>query len=138
MRRATGIAGILAVVGLEACVTGAPSDRSGRRADQPSPETQQVTFQLIKSTLECFQGTRPVPGRVVLVGVFSAPGAPVEVFDSASTPGNEAAISCAIAEGPRQKSPQAPPSPFVRFSIVFPGGPEDIRIDFPETAPPRK
>lgn len=137
MRRATRIATMLAALDLAACVTGSPSNRS-RRADEPSAETQQVTFQLIKSTLECFRGTRPAPGKIVLVGVFSAPGSPVEVFDSASTPGNEAAISCAIAEGARQKSPQAPPSRYVRYYIVFPGGPEDIRVDFPTTPPPRK
>jgi hypothetical protein len=85
--------GTVALLALASCATGTPPDKTPRRPDQPSAETQQVTFLLIKSTLECFGGVggRPAPGRVVLVGVFSAPGAPVELFDSESTPGNEAA-----------------------------------------------
>src|SRR5262249_22531662 len=82
--------GVAALLGLAACATGSPSDRAGPRPGEPSAETQRVTFALIKSTLECFGKHRPVhPGKVILVGVFSAPGSPLEVFDSDSTPGNE-------------------------------------------------
>jgi hypothetical protein len=132
------LAGLVFLVALEACATGASSRENTPRPNEPSAETQQVTFQLIKSTLECFGGKRPAPGKIVLVGVFSAPSDPIEVFDSASTPGNEEAIARAIREGARQRSPKAPPSPFVRYFIVFPGGPESIRIDFPKTSPPRR
>lgn len=132
------LAGLLGLAALEACATGSSSKENTPRPNEPSAETQQVAFQLIKSTLECFGGKRPAPGKIVLVGIFSAPGDPIEVFDSASTPGNEAAIACAIREGARQRSPKAPPSPFVRYYIVFPGGAEDIRIDFPKTSPPRR
>jgi hypothetical protein len=128
-----------AATALAACGTGSTAGRDTAPGGEPSTETQQVAFALIKTTLECFGKNRPVhQGKVVLVGAFSAPGSPVEVYDSESTPGNEAAIACSIKEGSRQRSPQVSPSRFVRYYIVFPGSPEDIRIDFPTTAPSRK
>ena len=69
---------------------------------------------------------------------FSAAGGPIHVFDSESTPGNERAIACAISQGGKLPSPPSPPSRFVRYVIVFPGGPEDIVIDFPKASPPRR
>jgi hypothetical protein len=74
----------------------------------------------------------------VLAAEFREPGIPIQVFDSQSTPGNEQAIACAISQGGKLLSPSSPPSPFVRFVIVIPGGPEDIVIDFPKTSPPRR
>jgi hypothetical protein len=128
----------MGLVVLEGCATGSSPKNNAPIPGEPSAETQQVAFELIKSTLECFGGKRPAPGRIVLVGIFSAPGDPIDVFDSASSPGNEVAIACAIKEGARQRIPKGPPSRFVRYYIVFPGGPEDIRIDFPKESPPRR
>ena len=139
MTRAAQSAGLLVLLAFGACTSRSTSDRARARPSEPSAETQRVTFALIKSTLECLAKNRPVrTGKVVLIGAFSAPGSPVEVFDSESTPGNEAAVSCSITEGARQQSPQAPPSGFVRYSILVPGGTEDVRIEFPKTPPPRK
>ena len=87
----------------------------------------------------CLKFNQPVrPGKVVLAGAFSTPGAPMEVFDSESTPGNERAISCAIEQSRKVKSPPSPPSRFIRYFLFFPGGAKDVRFDFPDSEPARK
>ena len=47
-------------------------------------------------------------------------------------------IACAAEQAHRVKSPRSPPSRFLWYSIVFPGGPDDIRIMFPPDEPPHK
>ena len=127
------------LLGLGGCAAQSTSDRAGAPPSAPSHETQLITFALIKSTVLCLAKNRPVhPGQVVLGGAFSDPGEPVEVFDSDSTPGNEAAIRCAITEGARQRSPRDPPSRFVLYFIDVPGRPEDVKIVFPNESPQRK
>jgi hypothetical protein len=129
----------ICTLSVASCVTGAPPAGQKPRMRAPSPETQRVVFELIKGTLECFpRGQRPAPGVIILVGAFGAPGEPVELYDSESTPGNETAIDCAIARAAQQRSPGSPPSRFVRYRLVFPGSARDIVIDFPTKAPPRR
>jgi hypothetical protein len=122
---------------IAACASQSQPPPRTAKANDLNMETQRVAFELVKTTLLCFEG-RPTPGKVVMAAEFSTPGSPIQVFDSESTPGNEAAIRCAIEKGSKLRSPQAPPSPFVRYMMVFPGGPEDIVFDFPKTSPPRK
>jgi hypothetical protein len=98
-----------------------------------------VAFDLVQVALICLKFNQPIrPGKVVLVGAFSTPGAPMEVFDSESTPGNERAISCAIEQSRKVKSPPSPPSRFIRYFLFFPGGAKDVRFDFPDSEPARK
>jgi hypothetical protein len=121
------------------CTASSGASRSPKSAPGPNAETQRVTFRLIEATALCVGAYRPpTPGKIVIGAEFQAPGTPIQVFDSASSPGNEQAIACAISQGGKLPSPSSPPSPFVRFVIVIPGGPEDIVIDFPKTSPPRR
>jgi hypothetical protein len=130
-------AGLL-VTAIAACANQSASTPSTHGRGAPNAETQQISFDLVKATLTCFQARRPSPGKVVMGAEFYAPGSPIHVFDSESTPGNEDAIRCAIEKGNRLSSPPSPPSRFLVYEIVFPGGPEDIRFNFPQTSPPRR
>ena len=129
---------VLLVCAIAACGSQSQSRRPAAETGAPNIETQQISFELVKTTLTCFQSRKPTPGKVVMGAEFSAPGSPIQVFDSESTPGNEEAIRCAIERGSRFSSPQSPPSRFLRYVIVFPGGPEDIVFDFPKSSPPRR
>jgi hypothetical protein len=126
---------------LAACAT-PQQTASPRRQSRPlgaDTETQKAAFDLIQITLICLAHNKPIhPGKIILAGVFAEPGAPVKVFDSESTPGNERGIACAAEQAYRVKSPRSPPSRFVWYYIVFPGGPKDIRIMFPPDEPPHK
>lgn len=98
-----------------------------------------MAFDLVQVTLICLKFNQPVrPGTIALVGAFSTPGEPMEVFDSESTPGNERAIACAIEQAARIKSPPSPPSRFIRYFLHFPGGAEDVRFNFTDAEPIRK
>ena len=130
------LAGHVAFVALEACATGSSPKENAPRPNQPSAETQQVTFQLI-SILECFGGERPAPGRIVLVGIFSAPGDPIEVFDG-EHPWKRGSD---FVRDQRRRTAAKPEGATIALRPLPDGvswGPEDIRIDFPKTSPPRR
>lgn len=126
---------LLLVCTIVGCASQPEPRRSGA---EPDAETQRISFELVSATLTCFQSRKPAPGKVVMGAEFSAPGTPIAVFDSESTPGNEEAIRCAIERGGNLRSPKTPPSRFLLYVIVFPGGPEDIRFNFPQSPPPRR
>jgi hypothetical protein len=133
----TCIVAILCVLG--ACATSTPPSKQSVDRRLPNQETQKVAFDLVQVALICIKFNQPVrPGKVVLVGAFTTPGASMEIFDSESTPGNERAISCAIEQSRRVKSPPSPPSRFIRYFLYFPGSAKDIRFDFPDVEPTRK
>jgi hypothetical protein len=124
---------------LVGCTTAAPPRRAFHDPRLPNPETQKVAVDLVTITAICLKYNKPIrPGKVVLVGVLSNPGAPIDVYDAESTPGNERAISCAIEQGPRIKTPASPEAKYVRFLLPIPGRAEDVEIDFPEVRPARR
>src|SRR5687767_11261523 len=98
MPRLTG-KGLLLVWAITGCASQSTSRRDASDPAAPNVETQQVSFELVKTTLTCFQSRQPTPGKVVMGAEFSTPGTPIQVFDSESTPGNEDAIRCAIERG---------------------------------------
>jgi hypothetical protein len=114
-----------------------PAQRAG--GDAPDEETQHAVFDLILISSICLKHNQPNrDGEVVLAVAFSNPGTAVEVFDTASTPGNERAVACAIEQARRVKSPRSPPSRFAVYNVPFPFRAEAIRIYFPPTRPTPK
>jgi hypothetical protein len=112
-----------------ACATSAePRARHGNDG-APGPATQKAVFDLIKITTICLKSNQPnQPGEVVLKGVFSEPGAPAQVFDVHSTPGNERAVACTIEQAGRVRSPPSPGRRDVIYSIPLPFRADDIRL----------
>jgi len=111
-----------------ACATTPQAPRSARGHSVPGPDTQKAVFNLIQISLICLQYSQPnQPGKLFLKGVFSEPGAPAQVADEQSTPGNERAIGCIVEQGRRVKSPPSGPQ-VVFYAIPIPVRAEDITI----------
>ena len=104
---------------LAACAT-PQQTASPRRQSRPlgaDTETQKAAFDLIQITLICLAHNKPIhPGKIILAGVFAEPGAPVKVFDSESTPGNERGIACAAVRP--STMPKSRRSSLISFSYT--------------------
>jgi hypothetical protein len=116
-----------------ACAASQPPPKHAGAQSVADAETQKAVVDLIQITLICLKFSQPIqPGEVVLAGVFSSAGSPTQVFDSASTPGNELVISCVGEQADRVRSPRSPPSRFVLYAIPIPVRADKIAIYFPD------
>ncbi len=127
---------LLCALQLVAC--GGTSSEPATSSDGHGPplnrETDRFAFNLVRISAECLAANGPLKtGSFAVVAELGEDGAPPRILDGGSTPGNERSLVCVVREAPIQlRSPNSPPGPYVRVTFPLPGGPQDVRIDFPK------
>lgn len=111
-----------------------PATSSDNRRATLNRETDSFAFNFVRISVECLAANRPIKtGAFAVVAELGTAGTPPRILDGGSTPGNERSFECVAREAPIQlRSPNSPPGPYVRVALPLPGGPQDVRIDFPK------